>query len=135
MSCSCFSFALLPLKDSVSFSFSISLIYNPVQSLPSLCQLLFSSLCFLLPSYCYTDQPSCLYLQPLHLLTRPPLLSALPRQTQCRTSAHILPFLHFFVFREQGVGQSLGCLSSVLSVMLFIPPFAGRLSGAFTCHC
>lgn len=101
-SCSCLSFSLLLCKINSQclmlqppyFSFSISLIFSPVPHLSSSLPLSVPSPPLLLLN---TDQPSC-----LHLLTRPPLLSPLPPQTQCRTSAHILPFLHFFCLEGAG---------------------------------
>ncbi len=143
-SCSSFTLSLWKINGQClmfhpsSLSFSISLIFSPVPHLPTpLCAISSLPLSVLSPPQLLlnTDQPSCLYHQPLHLLTHPPLLSPLPPQTQCHTSAHILPILDFFVLRERGVGQSLGFLFSVLSLILFIPLSVRCLSGAFTCHC
>lgn len=113
------------------YGISISFIYSPVRSLLSPCHLLGSSLLSPPQLLLNTDQPSCLY---LHLLTRPPLLSlSLPHR---RTSAHIHPFLHFFVSREQG-GRPVIRISFLCSFARFFstPPSVRRLSGAFTCHC
>lgn len=120
-----------------TFFMAILLISSPVPHLPSsLCVISFLPPSVLSPPQLLlsTDQPQIMSVPPAPPPPRPSS-SPLPPQTQCRTSAHILPFVHFFVLREWGVDQSLGFISSDFSLILFILLSVHCLFSPFTCHC
>lgn len=140
-SCSCFSFTSSLWKINRQYLMCSYVSSSPSFTASSLC-VLSSSLCTLLPSDCKTQIKHyfcpCILCCLLSLRT----LSAIPLPTSFQ-------YLHFFCFVLRGarggwdgggvgcqpVFRSLGFLSSVVSLILFIPLLVCCLSGAFPCHC